>query len=119
MKYSLHALHGLRDVPNVGTIIEQIDFAATLAAAEMRRYGMVLDGHYDIPTQDTVDLVLRDLVSDAYDGYLAARNEAPSSTADYEVEGYASDAHFDVTITALEEAPDAFLTARISRRLVG
>jgi hypothetical protein len=120
MKYNLQSLWPLRDCPNVSTIIEQIDFAATLATGEMRRYGIRLTAKsVDVPVQDEVDAVLRGLVSDAFDGWLLARGEAPTETPDHEVEGFSSDAHFDVTITGLEDAPDLFLTARISRRLVG
>ena len=86
----------------------------------MRRYGIRLHPKApDVPIQDEVDKVIRALVTEAFDGWLLCRAEAPKETADCEVEGFASDAHFDCTITGLEDAPDLFLTCRLSRRLVG
>lgn len=117
MKYSLRALEPLASVPTIGLIIEQIDQAATMATAEMRRYGIKLYPRApDVPLQDEVDDVLRSLVVVAYGGWMEARDEAPASVPDWQVEGYESDDHFDVTITGLE---DGGLTCRISRRLVG
>ena len=77
------------------------------------------DKAVDVPIQDEVDRELRALVSEAFDGWLLCRAEAPKETPDWEVEGFASDNHFDCTITGLEDAPDLFLTCRLSRRLVG
>lgn len=124
MRYSLHRLENMATVPNIDTVIEQVDAAATKATEYLRRYGMSLPGGSDTrpPMLDEVDQYLRSLVAEAYDGFVAAREEAmaaPLPVNDDQIDGYGTDDKlFDVTLTGLEE-PRGHLTTTIALRLIG
>lgn len=129
MRYDLTYLEDMRNVPNIGAVIEQIDHAATIATDEMRRYGLTLpavvpDGQIvprNIPMRHEVDTYLRYLVASAYEGFMITQSEAPAGTPEWEIEGLPDyvDPMFDVTITGLEGAPRGFMVVRIARRLTG
>jgi plasmid stabilization system protein ParE len=141
MQYNTQYLEELAQVPNIGTIIEQIDHAATIATEEMRRYGLTLptvipgtaERPQRVPLQHEVDTYLRFLVADAYIGFSEAKQEAQEHGAiavmaaghgaipDTDIEGFpeAFDPMFDVSVTGLSGAPPGYLTVRISRRLTG
>lgn len=115
----------MADVPNITSIIEQIN-CATLAATDfMRRHGMLLDiGCKDVPLEDEVDVYLRRLVLESYWNFNEAKDEARREEGvpmpnDWEIEGYAGDDRlFEVTLTGLAGAPRGFMTAKIFLRLV-
>lgn len=120
MRYNTVQLDALGGVPNIGAIIEQIDSAATQATVHMRLHGIRLrPKSLDVPLQDEVDVVLRDLVSSAFIGWREARHEAPAAVPDWQVDGFESDDHFDVVVCGLEGAPAGFMTCSIALRLVG
>jgi hypothetical protein len=122
-RYSPHGLMPLKDVPNLSTLIEQINSASIRACADMRASGAILrPGASDVPLLDEIDRHLRSLTCDAYLSYLATREEArreSPTTPDWEIEGEATDdLHFDVYLSGLPGAPKDFLTVQVSLRLV-
>lgn len=111
----------LRRVPNLQTLVEQVDNAATQATVFMRLMGLCLGTTGTVPVQADVDRYLRQLVIQAYDGFVLARDEAKTqgdNVADFEVEGFSTDDRlFDVYVTGLKGHPGSY-TASIFIRLV-
>lgn len=122
MRHRLGILAPMADVPNIAGVIEQIDHAADLATYIMRSHGRILaPGRPDVPVQDETDNYLRQLVLEAFYGFVAAKDEAIKDNTmippDSDIEGYAGDdRHFEVTVTGLADTP-GHLTAEIYFRI--
>jgi hypothetical protein len=128
-RYSLHLLEPMRDVPNVSSLIEQIDMAATMATFVMRSHGILLEpGCPDVPLQDEVDRYVRKLALEAYHAFNSTKEEAATEAAaapklnlpvpDCDIIGYAGeDRLFDVSISGIANAPRGFLRLQILFRL--
>lgn len=141
MRYNIKYLEEMQHVPNLGSIIEQIDQAAGRAAVDMRAHGETLpssipmelnDVPKQVPLKSDIDTYLRFLVADAYIGFMETKDEAEREGSitvssrgaifpEHEIEGLPSqdDPMFEVSITGLQGAPAGFLLVRISRRLTG
>jgi hypothetical protein len=113
----------MQSVPNVSSIIEQIDLSATLATHIMRSHGMLLEpGCPDVPLQDEVDRYLRKLALEAYYAFNSTKDEAISEhttpVPDWEIEGYAGDDRlFEVSMSGVSNAPRGFLRIQVFFRL--
>lgn len=120
--YSLHGLAPMQDVPNVSSLIEQIDMASTMATFFMRSHGVLLAPDcQDVPLQDEVDRYLRKLVLEAYYAFNETKAEALAENPnipDWEIEGYAGDDRiFEVSISGVAQAPRGFMHLQILYRL--
>lgn len=100
-------LEDMRHVANIGQLLAQIDSTAFRFTAYLRMFGIQLsEGRGRVPLQAEVNMYLRKMVSNAYEGLLQAARDAPRGAADLQVEGYDSDDRlFDVLVHSVQAKP--------------
>lgn len=94
-------LEDLAGVPNLSTVIERIDNAATKAAMLFRMIGTTYGPRRDVPRLDDIDRALRRLVVEAADECFRYQQQAQITKSDrvvVEVDGNAADDTFEVDV---------------------
>jgi hypothetical protein len=121
MTYNMTGLEDLAGVPNIGTVIERIDHAATRAAVLYRMVGVTWSrkGQRFVPTQDDIDQALRALTVDAADACFQLQDDARAAvdqkTSVDGVSSFAADDNFKVVAAC---SSDGSLEIEILLRLV-
>ena len=111
-------LEDLAGVPNLSTVIERIDNAATKATMLFRMTGMTYGLRRDVPRLDDIDMAIRRLVAEAADECFRFQESAKTHKNErvvVEVDGTASDDMFEV---AVECDPSGNLAVEVFLKLV-